>query len=144
MNRLALQVTFIIALTVALIWSVWPLNKTLRLGRDLRGGVSLVYAVKMPADAQPELVLKQVIEVLKQRVNPTGVLDISFVPQGRDRIEVIMPLPGAEVRQKQLTFRQALADLVKRSGIDGADLEQSLAAGNTAQRFGASDPLFQQ
>ena len=144
MNRLAFQVTCIIALAVALIWSVWPLNKTLRLGRDLRGGVSLVYAVKMPVDAQPELVLKQVIEVLKQRVNPTGVLDISFVPQGRDRIEVIMPLPGADVRQKQLTFRQALADLVKRSGIDGTDLEQSLVTGTTAQRFGSSDPLFQQ
>jgi len=144
MNRLALQVTFIIALTVALIWSVWPLNKTLRLGKDLRGGVSLVYAVKMPPSARPEQVLKQVIDVLKQRVNPTGVLDISFVPQGRDRIEVVMPLPGDEVRQKQSVFREALTELVRRSGIDATELNDSLNAGTAAERFGGSDPLFKE
>ncbi len=143
MNRLPLQVTFVLVITVALIWSVWPLNKSLRLGKDLRGGVSLVYAVKMPDNAQPELVLKQVIDVLKQRVNPTGVLDISFVPQGRDRIEVVMPLPGTEVRQKQVTFRQVLADLVKRSGIDATELNQTLASGTALARFGGTDSAFQ-
>ena len=144
MNRLALQVTFVLVLTLSLIWSVWPLNKSLRLGKDLRGGVSLVYSVKMPADAQPELVLKQVIDVLKQRVNPTGVLDISFVPQGRDRIEVVMPLPGSDVRQKQLTFRQTLTELVKKSGIDAGELARHLQDGTTAQRFGATDNAFKE
>jgi len=38
--------------------------------------VSLTYSVKLPPDANSEQVLKQVIEVLKQRVNPSGVLDI--------------------------------------------------------------------
>ncbi len=144
MNRLALQVTFVLVLTLSLIWSVWPLNKSLRLGKDLRGGVSLVYSVKMPPDAQPELVLKQVIDVLKQRVNPTGVLDISFVPQGRDRIEVVMPLPGSDVRQKQLTFRQTLTELVKKSGIDAVELGRHLQEGTTAQRFGATDSAFKE
>ncbi len=144
MNRLALQVSLIVVMTAGLMWSVWPLNKSLRLGKDLRGGVSLVYSVKMPANANSEAVLKQVIDVLKQRVNPTGVLDISFVPQGRDRIEVVMPLPGDDIRQKQVSFRQALADLVKRSAIDSGDLNQSLAAGNAADRFGGTDAAFKE
>ena len=65
-------------LSLLLLWMVWPPKDTLRLGKDLRGGVSLSYAVKLPRDANAEQVLKQVIEVLKQRVNPNGVLDISF------------------------------------------------------------------
>ncbi|MCE9618916.1 MAG: protein translocase subunit SecD [Planctomycetes bacterium] len=144
MNRLALQVTCVVALSVTLFWSIWPLDKTLRLGKDLRGGVSLVYAVKMPPTAKPEQVLKQVIDVLKQRVNPTGVLDISFVPQGRDRIEVVMPLPGAEVRAKQVAFKQALTELASRSVIDATELNQTLAAGGAVQRFGGTDPAFKE
>ena len=144
MNRLALQVSLIVVMTAGLMWSVWPLNKSLRLGKDLRGGVSLVYSVKIPASANSEAVLKQVIDVLKQRVNPTGVLDISFVPQGRDRIEVVMPLPGDDIRLKQVSFRQTLADLVKRSGIDAGELNQALEAGNAADRFGGTDATFKE
>ena len=57
----------------------WELGvKGIRLGKDLQGGVSLVYSVKVPSDQPSEQVLGQVIEVLKQRVNPQGVLDIAI------------------------------------------------------------------
>jgi SecD/SecF fusion protein len=143
MKRPGLHVLFVLALVGLLFWMVWPPKDTLRLGKDLRGGVSLTYSVKLPPDASSEQVLKQVIEVLKQRVNPSGVLDISFAPQGRDRIEVVMPLPSPEVQAKQATFRETLAALVKRTRIDVGELERALAGGEAAARFGGSDPAFQ-
>ena len=142
MKRPGLHVLLVLALVGLLFWLVWPPKDTLRLGKDLRGGVSLTYAVKLPADVPSEQVLKQVIEVLKQRVNPTGVLDISFAPQGRDRIEVVMPLPSPEVQAKQVTFREALAALVKRTRVDVGELERSLASGDAVARFGGDDAAF--
>ncbi|MFZ4696785.1 MAG: hypothetical protein ACOYMO_02175, partial [Phycisphaerales bacterium] len=125
MKRIGLHLASVLAVSLLMLWMVWPPKDTLRLGKDLRGGVSLIYAVKLPPDAKSDQVLKQVIEVLKQRVNPTGVLDISFAPQGRDRIEVVMPLPSPEVQAKQAAFREALGALVKRTRIDAGDLDQA-------------------
>ena len=144
MKRIGLHLASVLAVSLLMLWMVWPPKDTLRLGKDLRGGVSLIYAVKLPADAKSDQVLKQVIEVLKQRVNPTGVLDISFAPQGRDRIEVVMPLPSPEVQAKQAAFREALAALVKRTRIDAGDLDQALAAGKAVEQFGGTDPAFRE
>ncbi|MEC8819132.1 MAG: hypothetical protein VXX30_08570, partial [Planctomycetota bacterium] len=72
----------IVAIALLCVYSVIPPDQKIRLGKDLRGGVSLVYAVSVPEDANSEQVISQVIEVLKQRVNPQGVLDITFQPQG--------------------------------------------------------------
>ena len=55
-----------------------------------------MYAVNVPDDANSEQVIAQVIEVLKRRVNPNGVLDITFQPQGANRMEVVMPLPSPQ------------------------------------------------
>ncbi len=144
MKRTGLHLTLVLLLSLLLTWMVWPPKDTLRLGKDLRGGVSLSYGVKIPKGANSEQVLKQVIEVLKQRVNPTGVLDISFAPQGRDRIEVVMPLPSPEVQAKQAAFREALTALVQRTRIDETELDQALAAGQAVARFGGTDAAFRE
>ncbi len=142
MNRIGLHSALVIGLTLGLFLLVWPPKDTLRLGKDLRGGVSLTYSVKLPPDADSAQVVKQVIEVLKQRVNPTGVLDISFAPQGRDRIEVVMPLPSPEVQEKQGTFRDALSALVKRTRLDVTEFEQALGAGKAVSLFGGADSVM--
>ncbi|MGA1266464.1 MAG: protein translocase subunit SecD [Phycisphaerales bacterium] len=139
MKRPGLHVLFVLALAATLFWLVWPPKDSLRLGKDLRGGVSLTYAVKIPPDADSQQVLKQVIEVLKQRVNPTGVLDISFAPQGRDRIEVVMPLPSAEVQAQQGKFRKVLASLVERTRIEADELDRALTDGKAVERFGGAN-----
>ena len=41
----------------------------------------------------------RVIEVVKDRLDPQGVLEITIVPRGNDRIEITMPLPMSEVKQ---------------------------------------------
>ncbi|NBR67588.1 MAG: hypothetical protein EBT79_10005, partial [Actinobacteria bacterium] len=45
---------------------IWELAvKDVRLGKDLQGGVSLVYSVKVPENQPADAVLGQVVEVLK-------------------------------------------------------------------------------
>lgn len=139
MKNLGTHVALVLALCVLLVWWIYPPKERLRLGKDLRGGVSLTYSVKLPEGGNREAALAQVIDVLKQRVNPTGVLDISFAPQGTDRIEVVMPLPNPEVRQLQVEFREAVAAAVRASRVDRTELEQAIAAGTAVDRFGGGD-----
>lgn len=115
------------------IWQLFPLDKSVRLGKDLRGGVSMVYSVAMPAQGDSQRVLAQVVDSLKRRVNPQGVLDISLQPQGLDRIEVVMPLPSAEVRALGDTYRTELAALGSSLTISAHELDQALAAGNAVE-----------
>ena len=122
------------------VWSVVPPEQKIRLGKDLRGGVSLVYAVNIPGEANRDEVLAQVIDVLKQRVNPQGILDIAFQPQGLDRIEIVMPLPSPEVRVRQQAFQSELKDLIAQSVISESELMTALDLGEAASRFGGEDP----
>ncbi|HIE56259.1 MAG TPA: sodium-dependent transporter [Chromatiaceae bacterium] len=48
---------------------VYPPQKNLRLGKDLRGGVTLLYSVKIDRSENASRVLDQVIQVLKDRIN---------------------------------------------------------------------------
>ena len=101
MKHIGIKLLLIGLLVGFCLFEVIPPQQKIRLGKDLQGGVSLVYAVKIADDARADDVLAQTIDVLKDRVNPQGILDIAMQPVGRDRIEVVMPLPNAEVRDLQ-------------------------------------------
>jgi len=139
MKNIAWHLTAIALLIAGFVYLLTPPKESLRLGRDLRGGVSLIYAVDIPQGADNARVLGEVINVLKSRANPTGTLDISFVPQGYNRIEVVMPLPSPEVQQLQMTFRQTLEALVSSSRVEADEIEVAAQAGTAVQRFGGSD-----
>lgn len=129
MKSLTTRFLLIAAVTALCVWSLLPLDQAIKLGKDLRGGVSLVYAVELPEGAPSQTVLTQVIDSLKRRVNPQGVLDISFQPQGRDRIEIVMPLPGDEVKALQQAYRAQLAEAARLFDISARDLDTALAEG---------------
>ncbi|MEC9158489.1 MAG: protein translocase subunit SecD [Planctomycetota bacterium] len=129
----------IVAIALLCVYSVIPPDQKIRLGKDLRGGVSLVYAVSAPEDANSEQVISQVIEVLKQRVNPQGVLDITFQPQGANRMEVVMPLPSPKVRALQRVFQDELATLSRESAISRSRLEAALEGDQVVDLFGGTD-----
>ena len=120
----------IIVITIC-VWQIFPLDKQIRLGKDLRGGVSMVYSVAMPPTGDSQRVLAQVVESLKRRVNPQGVLDISLQPQGADRIDVVMPLPSPEVRALGDAYRSKIASLGSQMTITSRELDQALNAGTT-------------
>jgi SecD/SecF fusion protein len=110
-----------------------------RYGKDLRGGVSLVYRVKIEKDdPDPQGTLTRVIEVLKDRLDPKGVLDFSMQPLGRDRIEIVMALPDKRVQEAVRTFEKALRDLVAASEIRAYELDDALRRRAAAAEIGGA------
>ncbi len=136
MNNILLRLLVIVLVCIGCGAALW--TKSVRLGKDLRGGASLIYAVKLPEGGRREEMLTQVIDVLKQRVNPQGVLDIAMNPQGLDRIEVVMPLPSPEVRALQRAYQDALHEFIASMQISPTELDQALAAGKAPERYGST------
>lgn len=118
-------------------WFIFPPGERIRLGKDLRGGVSLIYHVRIDSkDSNPLATLNQVISVLKERVNPKGLLDISMQPLGLDRIEIVMPLPSQTVLDLRRDYQVALEALLKDAQIEGGKLQTALAARTAVEEFG--------
>ena len=111
MRHLGRNIAIVIAVLILLGFSILPPEKKLRLGRDLAGGVSLVYTVDVPPDESADTVIPQVITVLQERINPNGLFEISFVRQGRERLVISMPLPSQEVQDLRADFEEKLAVL---------------------------------
>ena len=138
MKNIWLKLAIVAALCAVCGWILS--EKGIRLGKDLKGGVSLVYSVKVPDNQPADQVLGQVIDVLKQRVNPQGVLDIAMQPQGVDRIEVVMPLPSDDVRALQVDAKKRLAEFVSKTQISATDLDAALLTGTAVSSFGQQNP----
>ncbi len=121
-SRVTLIVSIIVLWLLAIFWGppsrlVNPhltlIQKTnLRPGIDMVGGVSLVYAIQAPGNSDPDL-SEHVMEALKKRVDPLGLRNLVWRPQGADRLEIEMPLsPEAmEAPRIKLAFNQAQREL---------------------------------
>jgi SecD/SecF fusion protein len=72
----------------------------LKPGIDMVGGTSLVYQIKTaPGQGyDPELASK-VATSLKKRVDPDGVMNLVWRPEGADRLEIQMPSSGVDSTQ---------------------------------------------
>ena len=88
----------------------------LKPGIDMVGGTSLVYQIKTAPGAPYKANLaEEVAKALKKRVDPNGVKNLVWRPEGADRLEIQMPSSGqgnaAEARASQdklLAAEQAL------------------------------------
>ncbi len=124
MGKIYLRIALVIAVMIVMISSIMPPAQKLKLGKDLAGGATLLYSVTIKPGENAAEVLQKTIEVLKNRVDPDGLAEISFVAQGRDRIEISMPLPGPEVKELRRAFEAELATLgrfaLRESSIDDA------------------------
>jgi len=72
----------------------WSQKLGLKPGIDMAGGVSLLYEIKVPeggGSAQGANLADQVMEALKKRVDPDGVRNLIWRPQGGNRLEIQMP-----------------------------------------------------
>ncbi len=116
---------FVLALLVFFAAMVYPPQKNLRLGKDLRGGVTLLYSVKIDRNENSSRVLDQVIQVLKERIDPQGLLEIQIIAQGQDRIEITMPLPGEHVLKLRQEFERSLEGL-KQFEITPDEFERAM------------------
>lgn len=125
MRHIYRTAVLVIAVLILFTSSIFPIEQKLKLGKDLRGGVSLIYAVQIKAGEDAAEVLDKTIDVLKNRVNPDGTLDVTFVAQGNDRIEITMPLPGERVKRLRMAVEEELARL-GRIALSEASLDRML------------------
>src|SRR3954469_11404369 len=84
----------------------------LKPGIDMVGGVSLLYEIKPPEGAttpvQNEQVINTVMESLKKRVDPNGVMNLIWRPQGANRLEIQMPT--SKTAESSKAARKAFGD----------------------------------
>ncbi len=136
-RALLTRVLTIVGTLALFLWMMFPLEERIRLGKDLRGGVSLIYHVRIdPNDQNPLATLNQVISVLKERVNPKGILDISMQPLGLDRIAIVMPLPSPKVVKLRQKYQDAQEELLDKAQIPAGELQTALAARTAVEQFG--------
>lgn len=127
---LILAITLLAALAIvppgSLFDSSVPWSKKLNLkpGIDMAGGTKLIYEIKAPeGESMPGDLAEQVMMALKKRVDPDGVRNLVWRPQGGNRLEIQMPLGkmSEEAHQARDRFSAAQAALdktnVRRSDV---------------------------
>jgi SecD/SecF fusion protein len=90
----------------------------LKPGIDMVGGTSLLYEIKTPDGSQTingRNLAEQVMESLKKRVDPDGVRNLIWRPQGNNRLEIQMPTnkqagEAAKIRKEYASAQQKLED----------------------------------
>jgi preprotein translocase subunit SecD len=86
----------IVAPRLGIAHPAWLLEKKLRLGLDLRGGVHLVLGVQVPPETPPtekQTIVNEVIQIIEHRVNELGVA-VAVVASQDNGDEVLVQLPG--------------------------------------------------
>ena len=114
MQQIGRKSFFVVILLTVFALSIIPLEK-IRLGKDLRGGTTLIYQLEIEPGEDASRVVINTIEVLKERIDPNGLYDITIVPQGRDRLEITMPLPSDEMKALKKAFTDELEQFAKIS-----------------------------
>ena len=102
----------------------WSKKLNLKPGIDMAGGTKLVYEIKAPDDESVSGDLAtQVMDALKRRIDPDGVRNLIWRPQGGRRLEIQMPLGkqtegAAEIRERFSAAQKALDTTnVRRSEV---------------------------
>jgi SecD/SecF fusion protein len=133
-QRLSVIIVAVVGALVVLFWPVMhkivyphePMGSVLNLrpGIDMVGGTSLVYSIKQPPGGwhggEPLAIAE--MTALKRRVDPTGVKNLIWRPQGNDRLEIQLPMTP-EVRaisDQRDQLEQQLA--VAQSALDATNI----------------------
>ena len=64
---------------------------SLKPGIDMVGGSSLVYQIQAPEGSFDDDLVVKVMTALKKRVDPDGIRNLVWRPQGKNRLEIQMP-----------------------------------------------------
>ncbi|MBN2445389.1 MAG: protein translocase subunit SecD [Phycisphaerae bacterium] len=98
----------------------------LRPGLDIAGGVAMIFEINEEGlENYPGNLAEDMKQLLQKRVDPQGVYGLEWRVHGRNRIEVQMPLPPADIKERRADYdnaRQALYD----TNVSKGDLEAAL------------------
>src|ERR1044071_5895784 len=100
-----------VSLVAFCVSTLYPPDKTIRLGLDLQGGTS--FLIRLSSDSERSIsadTLDQAVEVIRKRVDQFGVSEPVITPQGADRI--LVQIPGLAPEQVAAA-RQQLAQVAK-------------------------------
>jgi SecD/SecF fusion protein len=127
MRHLIRSTILVVAVLVVAAASIFPPEKNLRLGKDLAGGVTLVYSVRLDPGQAADDTMGRLIDVLKRRIDPGNQMDISIEAVGRDRLEITMPLATERVKRLRAEFEAELGR-IEQSELDGPSFERLMGA----------------
>ena len=108
-------------------------------GIDLAGGTTLTYAVSVPDDQKAETVIEDTIEILKERVDPSGIMNLIWRSEAGNRLTVQMPQAPENVARLRDAFEAELEAVVGRN-LPEAAVTAALAL-PAEQRGAALDEL---
>lgn len=120
-QRNFLAIAGLIVLLVAAVWSFWPLNKTMRQGLDLRGGLSVILTPTKTADAAA---MQRALTIIQNRVNGLGVSEAT-VQMENDGKAIIVQIPGIKDPKKAL---DALGSTGQLEFVEVASLDATTQA----------------
>ena len=116
----------LVALAIA---SVFPLDEKIKYGIDLYGGYSLLYEIDTTGlePVQIRGLSTRVMEILRERVDPKGQLNLEWRPVGDRRLEIRMPRPPKEAIVRRDAYN-AVLDEIKTANIRKIEVELALNA----------------
>ena len=131
---------FVLVLVVLALALLYPPSEKLKGGIDLVGGTRLLYEIDtsgLDPDQQAGLSTR-VMDILKNRVDPNGQLNLEWRPVGNARLEIRMPRPPKEALERRAVYERAL-DALAAKNFTRYDVEHALqsAGGNRATLAGA-------
>src|SRR5436305_191521 len=90
---------------------IWPPEKKIQLGLDIKGGTSFLIRLQETGDKQvTPATLDQAVEVIRKRVDYFGASEPIISPVGKDRI--LVQIPGLDAERIQ-EARQQLSQVAK-------------------------------
>src|SRR5512133_445584 len=100
--------TLIALVLIVFVYAIFPIGTTspipnLKPGIDMKGGTSLLYEIKVPPGTPIASNLStEMMGSLKKRVDPNGVRNLIWRPQGATRLEIQMPASGHEAENEEI------------------------------------------
>ncbi len=100
-----------VLLVAILVDALYPPSQKLNLGIDLRGGTS--FLIRLVPEGEKEIdsmMVEQAVEVIRKRIDSSGVSEPVITPQGEDRI--LVQVPALSVQDVE-TVREQLSKVAK-------------------------------
>ncbi|MBE0447054.1 MAG: protein translocase subunit SecD [Actinobacteria bacterium] len=106
-----LSLGLVLVLVVGAILMIYPINKSTKLGLDLRGGLNVTYTAKdTPKVKVNEARMKQAEYIINQRVNGLGVTEPEIQREGARNIMVQLPGIKDPEKAKELLRKTAVLE----------------------------------
>src|SRR3989339_1990673 len=111
-KNLKYKILLILGLLGFSVWLSFPLNKKIKLGLDLSGGMHLVLRVDTSKlkDADRNDAVERAVEIVRNRIDQFGVAEPVIQRQSSDQIVIQLPGVTDSLRAKELLGRTALLE----------------------------------